>query len=145
MRLSDIEKFNNLKKYFEGQAISAILGLGNYQKRSIFQKEIWNHSNFDISAYGDFAECKKKIEILATRLRSENYTMTLRLTCVRNLKALDACFIYLFIYLFFQFLININLMEKKNNYKLTTTLLQLCHKPIIIYQYDFESTTQFKL
>ena len=145
MRLSDIEKFNNLKKYFEGQAISAILGLGNYQKRSIFQKEIWNHSNFDISAYGDFAECKKKIEILATRLRSENYTMTLRLTCVRNLKALDACFIYLFIYLFFQFLININLMGKKKNYKLTITLLQLCHKPIIIYQYDFESTTQFKL
>ena len=144
MRLSDIEKFNNLKKYFEGQAISAILGLGNYQKRSIFQKEIWNHSNFDISAYGDFAECKKKIEILATRLRSENYTMTLRLTCVRNLKALDACFIYLFIYLFFQFLININLMGKKKNYKLTITLLQLCHKPIIIYQYDFESTTQFK-
>ena len=125
MRLSDIEKFNNLKKYFEGQAISAILGLGNYQKRSIFQKEIWNHSNFDISAYGDFAECKKKIEILATRLRSENYTMTLRLTCVRNLKALDACFIYLFIYLFFQFLININLMGKKkklqtDNYIITT-------------------------
>ena len=134
-----------MKKYFEDQAISAILGLGNYQKRSIFQKEIWILSNFDISAYGDFVECKKKIEILATRLRSENYTMTLRLTCVRNLKALDACFIYLFIYLFFQFLININLMEKKNNYKLTITLLQLCHKPIIIYQYDFESTMQFKL
>ena len=38
---------------------------------------------------------------------------------------------------------------EKHNYKLTVTLyklnqIQLYHKPIIIYQYDSESQTQFK-
>ena len=38
----------------------------------------------------------------------------------------------------------------KSIHKLTITLyklneIQLCHKPIIIYQYDSESTMQFKL
>ena len=54
---------------------------------------------------------------------------------------------YLFLYLF-QFFNQHHPNGKKNSYKLTITLyklnqIQLCQKPIIIYQYDSESTTQF--
>ena len=63
--------------------------------------------------------------------------------------------IYLLIYLFIYLLIHLfqffdqHQPNRKNNYKLTTyfyklSWLQVCHKPITIFQYDPESKMQFK-
>ena len=58
--LSDINKFNYLKRFLTGKALSSILGLAltsdNYKEAVDILKKVWKSTSIDYCLYGDSFE-----------------------------------------------------------------------------------------
>ena len=91
-RLSDLDKFNYLEKYLDGQALSVILGLtlslANYHEAIDLLKNRFGNTQTLISAH---------METLLNVIKVKNFDDTIALeklnndvgTCVRNVKTLN--------------------------------------------------------